>query len=466
MRYAIHRSILQDIVRLGWPVLVAQIAMMLYAVLDTIMAGRYGQRDLAAVGIGASIYITVFIALMGVLIAIGPIVSHLFGAKRYAEIGEEVRQTFWLGVLLAAIPILVLNNPEPFFKITQAEPAVEELAREYLAIIAWSVPASLLFRVFHGFATAISRPRIVMVLNLLGLAIKIPLNWIFMYGMLGAPEMGGVGCALATTIASWITCIAAWAICYASADYRPYGIFARWSWPSWLRIRHVLAIGVPIGFTFLVDVTAFTFMTLFIARLGTQASAAHQIAANFAALTFMLPLALGSAVGVLVGQALGAGDLRRARVAGLLGLVVAALMAGVLSLLMFVARNGIAQLYSIDIGVSTLAAQLLVFVALYHLVDAVQTVAINVLRGYKRTLVPMLAYTVALWGVGLGGGYWLGLTTLGREDWTQLGLSEPLGAAGFWIAAIASLGLASVAVVFYFLAVSRAGRRPRAVTAG
>ncbi len=458
MRYATHRSILHDIARLGWPVLVAQVAVMLYAVIDTVMAGRYSQRDLAAVGIGSSIYISVFIALMGVLIAIGPIVSHLFGAKRYAEIGEEVRQTFWLGVLLAAIPIAVLNNPGIFFKITQAEPEVEELARRYLAVVAWSVPASLLFRVFHGFATAISRPRIVMILNLFGLAIKVPLNWVFMYGMLGADEMGGVGCALATTIASWITCIAAWVICYASADYRPFGIFERWSWPSWVRIRHVLGIGIPIGFTFLVDVTAFTFMTLFIARLGTEASAAHQIAANFAALTFMLPLALGSAIGVLVGQALGAGEPKRARLTGQIGLVTALLMAGMMSAIMLYARTGIAGLYSIDPGVTRLAAQLLVLVAIYHLVDAVQTVAINVLRGYKRTVVPMIAYTVALWGVGLGGGYWLGLTGMGRDSWSVLGLTQPLGAAGFWIAAIASLGLAGVLVVIYFLAVSRPSR--------
>ncbi len=459
MRYATHRSILRDIARLGWPVLVAQVAVMLYAVVDTVMAGRYSQKDLAAVGIGASIYISVFIALMGVLIAIGPIVSHLFGAKRNAEIGEEVRQTFWLGVLLAAIPIVVLNHPGPFFSITQAEPEVEELARRYLAIVAWSVPASLLFRVFHGFATAVSRPRLVMILNLVGLAIKVPLNWIFMYGTLGAPELGGVGCALATTIASWITCIAAWVICYTHADFRPFGIFARWSWPSWVRIRHVLGIGIPIGFTFLVDVTAFTFMTLFIARLGTQASAAHQIAANFAALTFMLPLSLGSAIGVLVGQALGAGEPRRARLCGQIGLITALLMAGVVSAVMLFAREEIAGLYSIDPGVRIAAAQLLALVAIYHLVDALQTVAINVLRGYKRTVAPMLVYTVALWGVGLGGGFWLGLTSIGRENLSWIGLAEPLGAAGFWIAAIGSLGLAGVLVIFYFLAVSRPARR-------
>lgn len=448
-----QRGIARDIFRLGWPVFIAQIAVMLYAVLDTVMAGRYSQIDLAAVGIGASIYISVFITLMGVLIAISPIVSHLYGARRMHEIGEQVRQTIWLGVLLTIVPIAVLHFPEPFLWITQASPEVEAIARRYLAIVAWSVPASLLFRVFHGFSTAVSYARVVMLLNLLGLAIKLPLNWIFIYGKFGVPELGGAGCALATTIASWVTCVAAWLICYRVRDYAQFRVFERWSWPSWTHLKHLLAIGVPIGFTFLVDVTAFTFMTLFIARLGTQASAAHQIAANFAALLFMLPLALGNAVGVLVGQALGARDVRRARATGVIGLVSAISIGLALGVLVLWLRTPIAGLYTIDSGVAMLAAELLALVAAYHVVDSVQAVAINILRGYKRTFAPMIIYTVALWGVGLAGGYALGLTAI-DIGLQAFGLTPPLGAAGFWIAAIASLVVAGASVVGYFLHIS------------
>jgi len=456
---AVRRELLIELVRLGWPVLVAQIAIMLYAVIDTVMAGRYSELDLAAVGIGASIYITVFITLMGVLIALTPIVSQLYGAGRHGDIGEQVRQTFWLGLGLAVVPMLVLNHPDPFFLITQAAPEVEDRAREYLRVIAWGVPASLLFRVFHGFATAVSRPRVVMLLNLSGLAIKLPLTWIFMYGKFGFPEMGGTGCALATTVASWITCIAAWTLCHRDASYRRFGVFAHWSWPSWKHLRHLLAVGLPIGFTFLVDVTAFTFMTLFIARLGTTTSAAHQIAANFAALLFMLPLALGNAGSVLVGQALGAGNPARARQAGIVGLVAAVVLGCMFSAALFFARDGVAALYSISGEVRVIAAALLALVAGYHVVDAIQAVAINVLRGYKRTVVPMIIYTVALWGVGLGGGYWLGLTDAGRAGWSLGGLDRPLGAAGFWVAAIASLACASVLVIAYFLRISRSMAR-------
>ena len=438
--------ITRDLVRLGWPVLVAQVAVMLYGVIDTIMAGRYGTTDLAAVGIGASIYITVFITFMGVLLALTPVAAQLNGAGKFGEIGEQVRQCAWLGVVLSAAAILVMHRPDPFFLVTQAPVEVEAKARSYLAMIAWGVPALLFFRVFNAFSTAVSRPRVVMFFNLAGLALKVPLNWVFMYGNLGAPALGGTGCALATTIIAWLTCLGAWAFCALEPGYRPYRVFAHWSWPKWAPIRHLLAVGLPIGMTFLVDVTAFTFMTLFIARLGEVNSAAHQIAANFAALTFMLPLALGNAASVLVGQAIGAGDPARARATGFVALAIACALSVVFALAMFVFRDGVAALYSADAAVRASAAYLLAFVAGYHLADALQAVAINVIRGYKRTFVPMVIYTIALWGVGLAGGYLLGLTAI---------VVQPMGAAGFWTAAIASLAIAGALVLGYFDAVSR-----------
>ena len=426
---------------------------MLYGVIDTIMAGRYGTTDLAGVGIGASIYITIFITFMGVLLALTPVAAQLHGGGRHAEIGEQVRQAAWIGLGLSVAAMVVMRFPEPFFAITQAAPEVEAKARSYLGMIAWGVPALLFFRVFTGFSNAISRPRVVMALNLVGLAIKVPLNWVFMYGNLGAPELGGTGCALATTIIAWVTCIAGWAFCYYEAGYRPFRVFAQWSWPKWPPIRHLLEVGLPIGATFLVDVTAFTFMTLFIARLGTVSSGAHQIAANFAALLFMLPLAIGNAASVLVGQAIGARQFALARATGLTAISIACSISIFVCAAIVIGRRGVAALYSQDAAVREAAAYLLAFVAAYHIVDAFQAIAVNVLRGYKRTFVPMVIYTIALWGVGLAGGYALGLTPMVDLGW--LGLSTPMGAAGFWVAAVVSLGCAGGLVTFYFLAISR-----------
>ncbi len=442
------KSVIGDIVRLGWPVFIAQIAVMTNGLIDTVMAGRYSTVDLAAIGVGSSIYFSVFVAMMGVLLALSPIASQLYGAQRFGAIGEEVRQSGWLALGLAVAGFLILRYPGPFLAISELPPEVEVRARDYLAAMSWGVPAMLAFRVFYSFSTAVSKPRTMMVLNLCALAIKVPLNWVFMYGYFGVPELGGVGCAWSSTVIAWFLCIAGWLWCRMDPAYRRYGVFERWSWPRWRSIANIISLGLPIGLTFFVDVTGFTFMALFIARLGPENSAAHQIAANFAAMLFMLPLALGNASSVLVGQAIGAREFARARATGIAGLGAAMLCAVFVGGTLALGKQTVADLYTIDPAVSAIAATLLGFVAIYHLVDSLQAVAVNVLRGYKRAVVPMVVYAVALWGVGLGGGTTLGLQ--GVAGWVA-----PLGAKGFWIAAIASLTLAGGLVTAYFLYVSR-----------
>ncbi len=444
----------RDLLRLAWPVLVAQLAVMANGVVDTVMAGHLSAVDLAAIGIGASIYVTVFVTTMGVLLALTPTVAHLYGAGRYAEIGGEVRQSLWVALGLTLLAVFLLRHPEPFLALSQLQPDVAAKVRAYLDAIAWSVPAALAFRLFYGFSSGIGRPRPIMVFNLLGLALKIPLNAVFMYGLWGAPALGGPGCAVATTLIAWVTALLAWLWCARHAGYREFALFARFDPPRLEAIVAMLKLGLPIGATFLVDVTAFTFMALFIARLGPAVSGAHQIAANLAALVFMLPLALGNATAVLAGQALGAGDPARARRAGWLGIVIGMGSAVAVSLVLWLGAAAIATFYSADAAVRAAAAPLIALVAFYHLADALQAVAVNALRAYRKSTVPMVIYAVALWGVGLGGGVLLGLGDA---------FGAPRGAAGFWIAAIASLTLAGAAVAVYLDRVSRSACRHRLI---
>ena len=414
-------------------------------VIDTLMAGRLSSADLAAVGIGASIYITIIMALMGVLLALTPVVAHHYGAGRHAEIGADVRQCAWLALLLSLLAFAALKNPDPLLAFSRLTPEVEIKVRAYLEGSAWAVPGVMFFRVFYGFTNGIGRPRPVMSFNLLGLALKAPLNWVFMYGHFGFPAMGGAGCGWSSAVIMWTVATLSWLWCRRDADYAPYGVFARFEWPHLATQREFLVLGLPMGATFLVDVTAFTFMALFIARLGPEISAAHQIAANVAVFVFMVPLALGTATGVVVGQALGAGDGRRARHAGLLGLAVGCGAAAITGAAIGFAAGPLARTYTSDPQVAAAAAALLSIVAVYHIADAVQAVMAQVLRGYKRATVPMVIYAVALWGVGLGGGYLLGLTD---------SFGPPRGAAGFWIAAVASLTIAGAGVLAYFLRIS------------
>ena len=446
-------KIVRDLFRLGWPVLIAQLAVMANSVIDTVMAGRYGTLDLAAVGVGGAVYASVFVTLMGVLLGLTPQIAQLHGAGRHAAIGEEVRQSTWLCMVLGAVSVALLLAPGPILALSRLEPAVAAKTRTYLAALAWGVPAALLFRVFYSFTTAVSRPRAVMVINLVGLTLKVPLNLVFMYGYFGLPAMGGAGCGAATAVIGWIVCIGAWVYSGRARVHWPYRVFARWSSPDRRALARLLAVGLPIGVTFLVDVTAFTFMSLFIARLGPTIMGAHQVVANLAAVAFMLPLALGNAAAVLVGHAIGGNHYARARSTGIVALVLAVALGGVTGSVLALGARPITALYTSDASVHATATALLALVAIYHVFDAIQIVAVNVLRGYKRTVVPMVVYAVALWGLGLGGGYLVGLTDI---DLSWLGIATPLGARGFWGAAIASLALAGALVTIYFLYVSRA----------
>lgn len=434
-----------QLIHLAWPVLVAQLAMMANAVIDTAMAGRLSAIDLASVGIAASIMSTVLMTLIGVLLALPPIIAQLYGAGRHAEVGREIHQSVWISLVLALVAILILCFPGPLIAVSRLQPVVETKVRAYLMASAWGVPAVFALRIFFGLSTGIARPRPVMFFNLLSLALKIPLNAVFMYGLLGAPEMGGPGCAVATSVDAWLMAALAWGWCLRHPNYVQFHMRRRFAAPDRKAILEFLKLGVPIGLTFIADVTAFTFMALFIARLGPVVSGAHQIAANLAALAFMTPLALGNATAVLAGQAIGAGQRERARhtcwVAIRLGMAIAV----VVSLIFWLAAPHIAALYTTDHEVQKVATPLIMLVALYHLGDALQAVAVNALRGYKRSVVPMVIYATLLWGLGLGGGIVLGLTgTLGPA----------LGAQGFWIAAIASLWLVAGLVAIYLNAVS------------
>lgn len=432
---------MRDLIRLAWPVFVAQVAVMANGLIDTLMAGHLSSIDLAAVGIGAAIYASLFISVTGILLALSPTVAHLQGGRRYEEIGEQVRQAAWLAGVLAVLTIALLTFPEPLLAIAQLTPEVASKVQAYLDAMAWGAPAALFFRVFYGFSAGISRPRPVMVLNLLGLGLKLPLNWIFMHGQLGLPPLGAAGCGVASSLIAWLLAILSWIWCYRQEAYRPYGLFSRWSWPEWTRLAALARLGLPIGATFLVDVTAFTFMALFIARFGPVASGAHQIASSLAALVFMLPTAIGHAAAVLAGQALGRSEAGAARLVGLRGLQLGLGCALILATLIAFGNKTIASLYTHDSAVQALTGQLLLLVALYHLADALQAVAVYLLRSYRKTAIPMLIYALALWGVGLGGGVMLGLGGV---------LGPARGPSGFWWAAIAGLWLAGFGVGAYW----------------
>jgi len=440
---------------LAWPVFVGQVAVLAFSTVDTVLVGRYAALDLAALAVGAAAYVTVFIGMMGVVLAVSPIVGQLFGARRLADAGAQVHQAVWLALALSVFGCALLVFPAPFLALSKATPDIEAKVRGYLFALAFSLPAALLFTTYRGFNTAVSRPQAVMALQLAGLALKVPLSAALVTGVpaLGLPAMGVTGCGVATAIVMWTQVFIAFTVVRRDPFYARFEILGRGLHrPHGADLRALLKLGVPMGLAILIEVTGFTFMSFFIARIGTTPVAGHQIAANLVALLFMMPLALANATATLVAQRIGAADLRDARRLGWhglqIGIGIAALMGGAV----FVLRDQVVHAYTRDAAVAAAALPLVAWVALFHTSDAAQAIAAFVLRSYRIATLPLVIYVAAIWGVGLAGGYVLAFDTFG---WSPRALR---GAPGFWVAATAGLLLAGACMSALLLWVLRQQR--------
>ncbi|WP_292934097.1 MATE family efflux transporter [Noviherbaspirillum sp.] len=446
-----HRpSFIRRIGALAWPLLIGQLAVIANGVIDTAMTSRFSATDLAALAVGTSIYISIFVGLNGVLAALSPVIGQLFGAQRFKAIGAEVKQGIWLALFLTVIGCLALLFPQPLLSLAHASSALNDKASLYLRILALALPATLGFRIYASLNTAIGRPKMVMALQIGALALKVPLNALFIFGGFGIPALGGPGCAVATGITVWVMFLICGLIVRVNPSYRLFGVFGTGLvGPVWTAQRELLKLGIPMGLSYLIEVTAFTFMALFIARLGDIAVAGHQITANFGTVLYMIPLAIANATGTLVAQSVGARDLSTARRIGYAGIRLAAILSVTIGCIVWLARGAIVRAYTPNEAVIAAALPLYVFIAFYQLFDAVQVTTAFVLRAYKVAVIPTLMYAVALWGVGLGSGYVLGLNPFGISPRVLQ------GAAGFWMGNSAALALVGAGLLWYLRQVQR-----------
>ncbi len=433
----------RQIAPLAWPVFIGQVSVLAFGTIDTLLVARASAIDLAALAVGASAYISIFIGFMGVLMALAPIVGQLTGAGRPAQAGRQVHQALWIAAALALLGSTLLAFPYPFLALSRVSPEVADKVRGYLLALAFSLPASLLFTVYRAFNTAVGRPKAVMALQVGALLIKLPLSAALVFGVpaLGLPALGVLGCGIATAVAMWTQVLVAWLVMRSDRTYDRFELFGQGLHrPDGPTLRQQLKLGVPMGGGILVEVTGFSFMAIFIARLGTTPVAGHQIAVNLVSLMFMMPLALANATSTLVALRIGAQQPAAARRLGWHGLLLGCGVAAVMGAGMLFAREPVLRLYTQDPLVIAAALPLLAWVAVFHVADAAQTIAAFVLRAYKVTVLPMAIYVAALWGVGLGGGYALAFNVLGSVP------AALQGARGFWFASTSGLVLAGVAL--------------------
>lgn len=445
-------SELKTIARHAGSVWAGQLAVMAFGVTDTLVAGRFSDTALAALSVGAAVYISVYVGLMAVLQALLPVWAELQGAKRFADVGRSVRQALYLCAITAIIGLAALLFPGPLLRWTEIPLTLRGEVEGYLSVLALALVPALLFRLYSTLNQSLGKPLLVTVLQVGALALKIPLSIWLTFGGTGVEAMGAAGCAWATVIVNLGMLLVAVVMLRTQALYHPYHLWQALEAPDWPAIRAFAKLGVPTGLAVMVEVTSFTLMALFIARQGTVASAAHQIASNVVAVLYMMPLSIGIATSARVSFWLGASNPVQARQAIVKGFTLAVLTSSAFAALLFVARHDLASLYANTPQVALLAAELLAWIALFHLADALQAVSGFVLRCYHIAIAPLVVYAVLLWGVGLGGAY-----VWAYVGWGSIAARpEP---STFWICSAAALTLAAGTLMGLLAWVVRGTRR-------
>jgi MATE family multidrug resistance protein len=408
---------------------------------DTIMAGQLGAEALAAVATGGA-YVGIFYLLgIGLLMALSPTVAHAYGAGDDARVGQYFRQSLWLALVLALVAVVGLSLAEPVLLAIGTPRATAILAADYVQAVACGMPALMLFLALRFCSEGVGWTKPIMFTAIVGLLANISLNYVFIYGKYGAPALGAVGCGVATAIVQWL--LLGMLVVYVRRYrvYRPYGRLPEWQAPNRQRLLEVLRLALPICGSVLAEGALFSAAGLMASTLGPSVIAAHAIAINYAAMMFMVPLSLHSATTIHVGHRLGAGDARGGARAGWIGILCCVVFMAVSALALIAAREPVAALYTDDLAVQQLAANLLLFAAAFQLADGMQVGAAGALRGFKDAHVPMLLNVAAYWLLAFPlAWYW--------------GIARQRDVVGIWLGLIVGLLVCAMALGgrYFFIA--------------
>ena len=411
--------------RLGGPIVAASLLHLTVNATDIVMSGRYGSSDLAGVALATAIVGPINALLWGTLSGITPIVAQRFGAGAGAASSYIARQGVWIGIALSGVAMVLIANGHRLIGLIAAGNSVDAtiVSVGYLQSVMWGLPGFALYSVLRSTSEGLGRTKPAVVAAVVMVVLNVALNYVFIFGRLGAPEMGGVGCGVATAIVNW-SAAATMAIVVRWQNFLPPDFFRRTFIPDLKHMAEITRVGFPIGLATFVEWGVFALVAICLSRFGEAAGAAHSIATNITGLTFMVPHALGMAAAIRVGHQVGQRGYAGAKTTGDTVLITTLAFAGVMAVALLVLRDPLAALYTGDIGVQVIATHVFIFVALYQFIDNTQVTALGTLRGYKDTRGPMGFVLVAYWLVALPVAL-----TLGFGWWS----GNPMGIDGFWL---------------------------------
>lgn len=429
------RTELRALALLMGPILLTQLCQAGFGFVDTVMAGQVSPLDLAAVALGASLWLPMVLLVSGILMATTPLVAAAWGRHDHASVPTTVHQALWLALFIGVAGALLLHHVTPVFTWLDTPDHLRDMTRRFLAAISLGLPAIALFSVLRCYCEAMARPLPVTLISIAGLTLNVPLNYIFIHGKFGLPALGGVGCGWASAISMWAMLLMLAVYVLRAKVFASTRLLHERSAPHWAAMKTFLKLGLPIGIAIFFEVSVFAIVAILISPLGELQVAGHQIALSVTSLLFMFPLSLAFAMTIRIGHAFGSHDLAAIRSTRRVGLVTLGLFACFTAAFIVLTRYWLADLYTDDAQVIHLAADLLLFAAAYQIVDALQVGAAGALRGLQDTKGPMVLTMISYWIVALPLGYVLGLTFLTGERY---------GPYGFWTGLVAGLAVAAV----------------------
>ena len=433
-------SELRATLALAWPLILANLTMQLIQATDVVLLGWLGPNELAAAALGLSLSFGMILFALGVLTATSPMMASALGAR--SNTVRDVRRTFrqgvWAAALMTVPTLIVLWNAEGVILAFGQEPELARLAGRFLRGYMWVIPTWMLFQVMRNFVSALERPGWVLAISAAGIPLNALVSWSLIFGHLGMPELGIVGGGIGSSIVWAAMALALAIVVLTDRQFRRFHLFGRFWRPDWPRFRQLFRLGGPIGLTMGFEGAVFSAAAYLMGLFGAPSVAAHQIALQIAATSFMVPLALGQATTVRVGLAYGRGDRAAIGLAGWTAFGLSTAFMTLMATLMFAFPRELITLFLEDTPanatVVALGVSFLRIAALFQIVDGWQVVGAGMLRGLHDTRVPMIFALFGYWAIGLG----VGVALAFFMDWRGIGIWWGL-AAGLGVVAILML---------------------------
>tara|TARA_R100000900_G_scaffold55501_4_gene45057 strand:+ start:103 stop:1515 length:1413 start_codon:yes stop_codon:yes gene_type:complete len=432
------RAELRATLRLSWPLAAANLLQMLTYAIDVIFIARLGDDQLAASALAVALFGLVLWALSGLTGAVAPVAAAELGERAPAlrAVRRSVRMALWLALFSGTAGIAVCLLLGPLMRVTGQQPHIIAMAIEYNTLLVVSLVPMLFCNVLRSFVSTLGRPIFATAITAGGIFVNALANYAFIFGNLGAPELGLKGAAVAT-IFTTLTTLAAYVVAIRlDKKLHRYHVFGRWWSPDWARLMHIVRVGTPIALTITAEAGIFGAAAFLMGNIGASQLAAHTVALQIAALAFQVPFGVGQAATIRVGYFYGARDPEGVKRAGWTAIVVGTGFMALTALAMVIIPKPLIAIYvdpwdpknAVLVG---FALQYIVIAAAFQLVDGMQAVAAGALRGLQDTRIPMWIAAFAYWVPGIG-------TSL------VLGFLTPLEGVGVWIGLAAGLTVAAV----------------------